>query len=100
MVEQHRVPADHRHLFCGRVPGGIDSFLARGGEEVESGINAGRSGGNFYVEGPAVLQVAPPLERLAIEEELQSGKIFYGAGRPMLARNPFGVIKRERTRAG
>src|SRR5437762_7575232 len=80
------------------MPPGVDPFLACGRNEIERRVNAGRFRRNFDMKRPAILQVAPPLERLAIEEKLQSRKVFDGAGGTVLARNPFWVVERQRAR--
>ena len=66
-----------------------------GRDEIESGINTGDAGGDFDVEGPAVEQIAAPLERLAIGGKRESSEILDGAGGAVLAGNPLGIVERQ-----
>ncbi len=48
------------------------------------------------MEGPAIDEIAAPLQRLAIGREGEAGKILNRAGGAMFAGNPLRVIERQR----
>ena len=47
---------------------------------------------------PAVEQVPAPFQQLAIGRELKTRQVLNRTSRSVLARNPFGIVKRERPR--
>ena len=100
-IKQHGVPVDDRHLVGGGGAAGVDALVrTRRRDEIQRGFDTGCARGHFHVKRPAIQQVAPPGESLAIGGELQPGQILNRAGRAMLAGNPFGIVESERARLG
>jgi hypothetical protein len=64
-------------------------------EKVEFGLHFRDASWNIHVNGESVLQIAPPVERLSIGLEEESGKIDDRAVGSVLARNPFWVVESE-----
>src|ERR1051326_4115416 len=99
-VQQDLVPTDDGELVGGRGAGRKSAFESGRGEIVKFGVDFGDPGGNFDVQGPAVEQVAAPLERVSSGAELQAGEIDHGAVGCVLPGNPLRIVEREVARSG
>src|SRR5262249_23953384 len=96
-IEQHLIPTDDRELR-GRGRTGRESAFKRGRrEKVKISLHRGDSLRDVDVDSEAVESISPPLQRLAIGLEEQSGEINDWAVWGMLTGNPRGVVKSQVT---
>jgi len=74
-IEQNGVPVEKGELGGGGRAARVDTFaiMSGGRSEIERGVHASDTGGDFHMEGPAILQVATPLELLTIRGEFEAG---------------------------
>src|SRR6202035_212818 len=63
-IEKHLVPADDRHLVGGGGTGRESALESCRRKKVEFGIDLGHACGHLHVDGEAVEQVTPPVQRL------------------------------------
>src|SRR5262249_43507359 len=66
-------------------------------DQIQTRFQRGDALRDRELQGVHVVEIAPPSEALAFGVELKAGEISDGAGGSVLARNPLGIVERERT---
>ena len=96
-IEQDGVPTQHRQPRCGgRACSEVRA--GRGREKIEIDVERRRAGRDIDVECEHLHRIAQPCHSLSVRGDAQSGQSIDRPGRPMLARNPFRIEQRHRSR--